>query len=79
MTTPEETFNQQVWEILKEIKEKSLATLKNKPIKYFRPNLVAGVGVIPQERKDEIFYKLQEWGALLRMNMTNYIKILEGK
>jgi len=63
--TPEETFNQQVWEILQDIREESLATEKGKPIEYkFPVRHFVGVGIISQERQKKIIYKLQEWGAL---------------
>lgn len=63
MTTPEEKFNQQVWEILQNIKEEILATEKGKPVKYRFGHFV-GVGIIPKERKKNILYKLQELGAI---------------
>ena len=61
--TPEETFNQQVWQILQRLKEEILATASGKPIKYRLPNIV-GAGIIPKERREQIIYKLQEWSAL---------------
>lgn len=61
--TPEETFNQQVWQILQRLKEEILATASGKPIRYRLPNIV-GAGIIPKERREQIIYKLQEWGAL---------------
>ena len=57
--TPEEKFNQQVWEILQGIQEEILATVKGKPIKYRIPNVV-GVGIIPPDRRRKILYKLEE-------------------
>lgn len=61
--TPEEKFNQQVWEILKKIKENGLATEKNKPVK-FKFGHFQGAGIIPRERKENILLKLQELRAL---------------
>ncbi len=61
--TPEETFNQQVWTILQEIKEENLATGRNKPVKYRFGHFV-GAGIIPRDRTESILLKLQEWDAL---------------
>ncbi|HCR81338.1 MAG: hypothetical protein UY13_C0002G0124 [Candidatus Pacebacteria bacterium GW2011_GWB1_47_8] len=61
--TPEEKFNQQVWEILQDIKEETLATQNDKPVKYKMPH-VAGAGIIPRDRREGIIFKLQELGAL---------------
>jgi len=60
--TPEEIFNQQVWELLQEIKEEFLATVKGKPIKYRVPNII-GAGIISADRQKKILYKLEEEGA----------------
>lgn len=65
MATPEERFNQEVWEILQKIEVERLATVKGKPVEYKFPiRHFAGVGIISQERQKQILYKLQEWGAL---------------
>lgn len=70
--TPEEKFNKQVWEILQEIKEEILATEQNKPVKYLFGN-VAGAGIIPRDRQENIIKKLQELGALkIRVNPWEY-------
>lgn len=63
MTAPEEIFNQQVWEILQDIREESLAKETGKPIAYEFPHVV-GVRIIPKERRRDIYYKLQEWRAI---------------
>jgi hypothetical protein len=56
--TPEEIFNQQVWEILQDIKEEILATVTGKPVKYIFPDTI-GVD-IPPNRRRKILYKLEE-------------------
>lgn len=63
--TPEEKFNQEVWEMLQKIEAEKLVTEEGKPVEYKFPiRHFAGVGIIPQERQKKIIYKLQEWGAL---------------
>jgi len=62
--TPEEIFNQQVWEILQDIKEEILATVKGNPVKYQLPT-IQGVGIIPNSRTKKILYKLEEYGGPL--------------
>lgn len=65
MTTPEEEFNKNVWEVLGEIESERLQTLKGKPVEYkFPVRQVVGPGIISQETEKKILYKLQEWGAL---------------
>ncbi len=61
--TPEERFNQQVWEILQDVKEESLATKQGQPVKHRTPH-IQGAGIIPKERRIDILFKLQEWGIL---------------
>ncbi|MGI0059417.1 MAG: hypothetical protein ACREBJ_06575, partial [Nitrosotalea sp.] len=61
--SPEERFNQQVWEILQSIKEETLATVEGSPVKYRVPNFV-GVGIIPQDRRIKILHKLEELKAI---------------
>ena len=60
---PEKKFNQQVWEILQEIKEELLSTRVDKALKLRNPNIVAN-GFIPKDRRENIIGKLEEWGAL---------------
>lgn len=67
MVTPEEILNQQVWEILQDIKEEDLATVKGKPVTYEFPH-VQGVGIIPNKRRRNILYKLQELKAIKILN-----------
>lgn len=59
--TPEERFNQQVWEILQDLKEEYLAA--GELIRYKKPSVI-GAGIIPWKRKVNILKRLQEWGAL---------------
>lgn len=61
--TPEEKFNQDVWWVLQEIKEESLATLKDKPLKFEVVKLVAA-GIPSQDRQKNIIHKLQELKAI---------------
>ncbi len=61
--TPEQQFRKEVWEIIQEIKLESLATANGKPVVYSFGH-VAGVGVIPRSRVENIIRKLEDWGAL---------------
>ncbi len=61
--TPQEEFDKQVWEILQDIKGDLLAGETGKPLTYFFPR-VQGVGIIPNRRRRDIIYKLQEWEAI---------------
>lgn len=65
MTTPEEEFNKNVWQVLGNIESERLQTLKGKPVEYkFPVHQVVGPGIISQEDEKKILYKLQEWGVL---------------
>lgn len=75
--TPEEVFNQQVWEILQRIKEEILATTDGKPVKYRFGNVV-GVGVIPPDRKRKILYKLEERKAFTIQKNKDGVRIGDG-
>ena len=75
--TPEEIFNQQVWEILQDIKEEYLATEKGRPVKYRIPNIV-GVGIIPKDRRIKILYKLQEKKAFKIQRNSEGVRIGTG-
>ncbi len=61
--TPEEILNEQIWEILQNIKEENLVTEKLDYIKFRIPKIV-GAGIIPPNRKVAILRKLQELGAI---------------
>lgn len=60
--TPEEEFNQEVWQVMQKARKAELATV-GKHIEYKFPHFV-GVGIISKERQKKILYKLQDWGAL---------------
>ena len=40
MVTPEEEFNQKVWEVLQKIKRAKLETVGNKPVEFNFPSVV---------------------------------------
>ena len=63
---PEEKFNQDVWYVLRQIKERALYTRKGDPIEYWVDfGFFDATGSIPPA-KDEvaILRKLDEWGAI---------------
>ena len=60
--TPEEEFNQEVWEVLQKIRKAKLATV-GENIEFRFPTFVGG-GIIPKGKQKKILYKLQEWKAL---------------
>jgi len=68
--TPEEKFNQDVLYVLAQIKEKSLYTLKGKPIEYWvNYNLIKGGEKYPTtENEARILEKLQEWKIIRIIN-----------
>lgn len=79
--TTEETVNEQVWEILQDIKEEILSTVKGNPVKY-TVNIhysIIGTGAIPSDRKINILYKLEEEKAFeIQKNFKgNRIGIIE--
>lgn len=75
--TPEEKFNQQVWEILQRIKEEIFATETGKPVKY-RISSIVGIGIIPPDRRIKILYKLQEWKAFEIQRNARGVRIGTG-
>lgn len=72
--TPEEEFNQEVWDVLQKVKRELLATEKGKSVAYpFPTRHFAGMGIISQERQKKLLNKLHEWGALkIRENPWEY-------
>lgn len=62
LTEEEKKINKQTSEVLRDIREQFLVTLKGKPVKYRIPNVV-GNDIIPRQRRIDILYKLEEQGA----------------
>ena len=72
--TPEERYNQQVWEILQDIKEELLVTVSGKPVEFRVPDVIGG-GIIPKDRQINILYKLEEENALTIHKNAEGVKI----
>ncbi|MEK7519713.1 MAG: hypothetical protein AAB581_00500 [Patescibacteria group bacterium] len=68
--TPEEKFNQNVWYVLRQIKERSLYTKKGNPILYWVDfGFFDTTGSSPSATdKAAILEKLEEWGAIKIQN-----------
>ncbi len=62
--TPEEKFNQDVWCVLKRVKERSLYTRKDSPIDYWVDFDFYAAGYPSAAEEAAVLGKLEEWGVI---------------